>query len=276
MAVYCKEKTEYLKIAVNSMINQSYPPAEIVIVEDGPLSDELYRALEDFEKVYPLIRRIPINTNRGLGLALAEGVKQCKNEWIARMDTDDYSKPERIEKQIKFLLSHPEVDIIGCSVCEFENEIDRLSTYRKTPERHEEIVKFSKKRTPFVHPTVLLKKSKVLQCGNYRNRKYVEDYDLFIRLLINGSIGYNISDSLVYVRTNPYVYARRGGIAYLKNMLSFNLEYYILKWFNFRQFIFRSGANIVVSLLPNVLRNLTYKTFLRKSLDNSVITKKCH
>ena len=90
MSLYKKEHPEYLRLALDSMINQTVKPDEIVLVEDGPLTDELYAVVEEYKDYLTIVVN---KTNLGLGLALNEGLKACRNELVARMDTDDISKP---------------------------------------------------------------------------------------------------------------------------------------------------------------------------------------
>lgn len=114
ISVYKKEKAEYLKRALQSVINQTLKPTEIVIVKDGPLTKELDDCIEDFQKQNSkLFKILSFKENRGLGLALRDGVKACKYEYIARMDSDDISKLDRFEKQFNYLQKHPETALLG-------------------------------------------------------------------------------------------------------------------------------------------------------------------
>ena len=102
MSVYKKENPEYLKTAIDSMLNQSVATNDFVLVCDGPLTDSLDEVISNFEKTNPgLFNVVRLPENKGLALALNEGITHCKNEIVARMDSDDFSKPDRIEKQLK-------------------------------------------------------------------------------------------------------------------------------------------------------------------------------
>ena len=104
MSVYKNEKAEYLNTALKSIVNQSLMPNEIIIVKDGILTDELDKCLDDFYEAYEnIVKVIPFAENRGLGLALRDGVLACSNEYIARMDTDDIAFSNRFEEQFEFL-----------------------------------------------------------------------------------------------------------------------------------------------------------------------------
>lgn len=154
-----KEKAEYLKQALQSVINQTLKPTEIVIVKDGPLTKELDECIENFQKQHPkLFKIITFKKNRGLGLALRDGVKACKYEYIARMDSDDISKPDRFEKQFNYLQKHPEIALLGTWITEFSKDENNPDTVTKLPCTHQDILKFAKKRNPFRHMTMVLKK----------------------------------------------------------------------------------------------------------------------
>lgn len=178
MAVYAKDNPDWFGFAVDSMLNQTLKPDEIVIVKDGPLTAPLEAVICSRMDSYPdLFNCIQLSEGKGLGEALRVGVLACKNEWIARMDADDYSLPERCE--IQFAAQEcTGADIIGSNVSEFEECIDNIVANRVFPEKHTDIVKYGKRRTPFCHPSVLMRKSHILAAGNYRTALYYEDYDL--------------------------------------------------------------------------------------------------
>ena len=183
ISVYKKEKAEYLKQALQSVINQTLKPTEIVIVKDGPLTKELDDCIEDFQKQNSkLFKILSFKENRGLGLALRDGVKVCKYEYIARMDSDDISKPDRFEKQFNYLQKHPEIALLGTWITEFNKYENKPDTVTKLPCTHQEIIKFAKRRNSFRHVTVVFKKTAVIQSGNYRDFLWFEDYDLFVRI----------------------------------------------------------------------------------------------
>ena len=158
MSLYKKENPEYLRIAIDSMLNQTVAPDEIVLVEDGPLTDDLYAVLDE----YPMLHRVKNETNLGLGLALNVGLKECRNELVARMDTDDCSKPDRCEKQLQRFLEKPYLAIVGSHIDEFIGDTSNVVSQRIVPTTSEEIYKFAKKRSAFNHPVVMYSKTAVL------------------------------------------------------------------------------------------------------------------
>ncbi|MBO5476572.1 MAG: glycosyltransferase [Clostridia bacterium] len=269
MSVYYKENPEWLDLAINSMLNQTILTNDFVIIKDGPLTNELDDVINKYLLKYPnLFNIVALEKNVGLGAALKIGVEKCKNEWIARMDSDDYSIPTRCEKQLKRIIENPNLDIVGSCIAEFEDNIDNIRAYRILPENNEEILNFSKKRNPFGHPSVMLKKSKVIEAGNYESWHLCEDYELWVRMIENGAKCYNFKENLVYMRVNDNFYKRRGGIKYLKSILKLKTHLYRKRFFSFKQYFISSAAHIFICLLPNKIRVILYKKILRKSVKS--------
>lgn len=260
MSLYKKEKPEYLRLAIDSMINQTVPPDEIVIVEDGPLTDELYAVLDE----YPMLHRVKNETNLGLGLALNVGLKKCKNELVARMDTDDCSKPERCEKQLEFLNSNPDISVVGGQIEEFIELPDHIVAKRIVPLKDIELKEFNKKRCPFNHVTVMFKKKDIIEAGSYQDWFWNEDYYLWIRLALAGKKFANLPDVLVLVRTGEDMYQRRGGIKYFQSeakLQKFMLDNNII---NKPRYLINISERLVLQvLMPNKLRGWIFRTFAR-------------
>ena len=141
MSLYKKEKPEYLKLALESMINQSIKPDEIVLVEDGPLTKELYDVIDEYKEYLYIVKN---DENLGLGVSLKKGLKRCKNELVARMDTDDIAKLYRCEKQINYLKEHPECSIVGGQIEEFIVEESNIIGKRIVPCSDKELKEYIK------------------------------------------------------------------------------------------------------------------------------------
>lgn len=265
LSLYKNEKPEFLRQALDSLLNQTVLPDEILVVKDGPLTEELEDVLNDFsQKSSLLFRFLSFEYNRGLGLALRDGVEACKNELIARMDTDDVCKPDRFEKQLNYLKQHPEIALLGTAIEEFSEDINNPDSKTVLPLVHSDIVDFAKKRNPFRHMTVMFKKKAVIQSGNYRHFLWFEDYDLWVRMIKNGNMTANLPEILVSVRAGEEMFARRGGIKYLKQDLKFQMYLYNLKLIS----VFRLLINIIIRslirILPNCFRVIVYRRGLRK------------
>lgn len=266
MSVYKNDNPEWFDFSIRSMLKQTLFPDEFVIVEDGPVSDEIEAVVQANCRSYPdLFHIIRLKENLGLGEAMRIGVLECRNEWIARMDSDDYSCPDRIEKELSAAVAHG-ADIVGTDVAEFTGTPDEAhrKAIRAFPEGHDDLIKFGKRRTPFAHPAVLMKKSKVLSAGNYQTAYLHEDFDLFVRMFRDGCIGYTVKEILVYVRIGEDFYERRGGVSYLKALLKFNWKQLAEGWMGISDFAIRSAGNIAFCLMPNSLRDYLYRRVLRK------------
>ena len=265
ISVYKKEKPEYLKTALQSIINQTLKPTEIVIVKDGLLTQELNNCIKEYEKQYPeLIKIVAFKKNRGLGLALRDGVIACKYDYIARMDSDDIAKLERFAKQFQYLKQHPETALLGTWITEFSKDENKPDTLTELPCTHQEILKYAKKRNPFRHMTMLLKKEAVIKSGNYRDFLWFEDYDLWVRMLQKGYIAANIPEYLVNVRADEKMFARRGGWRYLKQDYRFQQLLLNSTFITCKQFIRNIFYRSIVRIMPNKLRIIFYKKVLRK------------
>ena len=211
MSLYAKERPEFLRQSLDSVFNQTLPPDEVILVEDGPLTQELYSILDYFEKNNYKIKRIKLPVNVGLGRALNEGLKYCSYDLIARMDTDDICKEHRFETQVGVFKNNTEIQVVSSWIDEFSGTIGHLIGTRRLPEFPFEIFEYGKKRCPINHPAVMFKRSAVTLAGGYRHFPLMEDYYLWVRLLLNGAKFYNVQESLLYFRTSDDMYKRRGG-----------------------------------------------------------------
>lgn len=263
MSVYKDENPEYLSKALESILKQTLLPDEIVIVEDGLLTEDLYKILSQYAEQCSMIKRISFAQNRGLGLALHDGVLACQNKWIARMDTDDIAKPERFQKQMLFLQQHPDIALLGTGIEEFSENEDKPDSVTLLPTNHKKILEFAKRRNPFRHMTVIFRKEAVLESGNYRHFLWFEDYDLWVRMLIRGFKSANLPEVLVSVRANPAMFARRGGWKYLKQDIRFQILLYEEHFIGLMVFLENVGMRGIVRLIPNMLRIKFYQRFLR-------------
>ncbi len=266
MSVYYKENPIWLKESIESMLNQTVKCDEFVIVKDGKLTNELNNIINGYVKKYrDLFKVIELKENKGLGIALKIGLENCKNEFVARMDADDYSVPERCEKELEMFEKNSDLHIIGSNIAEFTENIENVISYRRLPVNDKEIKQFSKTRNPFGHPSVMFKKSKVMEAGNYRNYYLCEDYDMWIRMIKCNANCYNFKEILVYMRISKDFYKRRGGIKYLKTILKFKKEQYKSGFYSLKDYIISSSASTVICLMPNVIRDFIYRKLLRSN-----------
>lgn len=269
MSVYYKEQPIFLKASIESMLQQTLKPNEIVIVCDGKLTKELNTIISFYKKENPnLFTVISLEKNRGLGKALDIGLKHCKNELVARMDTDDISLPTRCEIQIKEFNENEELSILGTMIDEFFEEPENVISSRVVPTKHEEIIKFSKRRNPFNHPSVMYKKTDVLESGGYGNYRRNQDLDLFIRMLCNGCISKNINKSLVLFRANRENLYRRKSWEKSKSYIYIIYNFWRKGHSNFGDLMIVTISQLIVFFSPAWVFKYVSNVFLRKNLQS--------
>lgn len=265
MSVYYKEKAEYLKLALNSIINQTLKPDEIVLVQDGKLTNELETVITEYSQKYPAIfKTYALQQNQGLGKALNFGMQKCSYEIIARMDTDDIAEPNRFELQINEFKQDKELMLCGGQIAEFADNSNEKTGYRNVPLTHNKILKFVKKRNPFNHMTVMFKKQAVQSVGSYMDMPYFEDYWLWARMLKADYKVKNIDQVLVSVRAGQDMIARRGGLNYAKCIIRFEKSLYSIGVISLTEMIGYITLRSIVAIMPESLRLLVYRWKLRK------------
>ena len=263
MSIYYKEKPEYFDRAMKSIWDeQTVKPNEIVLVQDGKLTEELYEVINKWQdKLGDVFKTIPLEKNVGLGDALNIGIDKCSYELVARMDTDDIALPIRFEKQLE-IFSKKNIDICGSWVSEFDKNENKIISYRIVPENHEEIVKFAKKRNPINHPAVMYKKNSVLKAGGYKHMLWFEDYYLWVRMILNGAKFYNIQQALVKMRAGYGQLTRRRGLKYAVEEYKFFKKLREINFINNIEFI----SNLIIRFssrnLPKKILKIIY-SFLR-------------
>lgn len=264
ISVYYNDNPTFFKEALESLYNQELLPNEIVLVKDGPLSNELNHVIEKFvfnDKID--LKLVILEQNSGLGIALSTGLLKCSYDYVARMDSDDICKPNRFKKQVDFMLKNPKVDIVGSWIDEFVEASKRVISVRKVPIAHTAMMSYLKGRCPLNHSTVFFKKKSVFEAGNYQECYLKEDLFLWLRLYSNGFIFANIDESLLYFRITEDFFKRRGGLDYAKSELKmFNYRYKI-GLINIFEYLYFVIITIPIRLMPTGLRALVYKKLLR-------------
>lgn len=264
MSVYKKENPLYLDESISSILSQTALTNDFVLVCDGPLTDELDSVIEKYTNKYPeLFQIVRLEKNMGLGNALNKGMTFCKNELVARMDSDDIALPERCMRQIEQFEKDGKLDIVSGTVLEFVGSTDNIISKKSLPETNEEIRRYARKRCPFNHPVVMYKKSSVQKAGGYLDFPLFEDYYLWVRMLAGGVRAYNIEEPLAFMRSGEDMYSRRGGFGYLKKVVKFRT--YMLKnhYCGFTDYAVALGGQILVCLMPVKLRMKLYTKMLR-------------
>ena len=260
MSVYFKEQPNNLRQAMESMRQQTAPTDDFVLVCDGPLTDDLDAVInEEQEKFEPILHVLRLEKNEGLGNALNEGLKLCRNELVARMDSDDISRPERCEKQLELFERYSDISLSSGAVSEFIDDLADPTGKREVPITDEEIRIFSRKRNPMNHPCVMFKKSAVEHSGGYKETYHLfEDYYLWVRMLMKGFKARNTKDVLLDMRSPTDMYLRRGGKKYADDMLRFHQWMKKSGWSSEVDYLTGAVPHAVVCVLPNGARKLVY------------------
>lgn len=267
LSVYKNDKPEEFRTALDSVTGcQTLKPSEVVLVVDGPVSEEINNVISETDACNPgLYRIIRFDQNQGLGIALQKGLEAASNDIVMRMDSDDIAFPDRFEKQLRFMKEYPNVVVCGGQIKEFVDKVDNIVGRRMVPCSNEEIYSYMKKRCAFNHMTVALRRSKILEAGNYQPWFWNEDYYLWVRLMVNKCEFANLPDTLVNVRVGKEMYQRRGGKKYFKSELGIqNLmkENGLISW---PRYCFNVAARWGVQVaMPNRVRGFVFQRLFRK------------
>lgn len=265
MPIYYKENPEYFNTALESVVNQTLMPNEIVIVKDGALTKELDAVIEKYVSKYPqLFNIVALEENVGQGKARNAGLMACKHNIVALMDSDDIAINNRFEAQIKYMEQNPDVDVVGSFITEFENDPNITESIKAVPLTHEAIYNFGKWRSPMNNMTVVYKKDKVFEVGAYNSFNFGEDYLLFAKMLMNGCKFYNFEECLVNARAGSRMLAKRVGWNKIKQEFLLFYEFRKMGYINNYQFVRNVSLKFLLRVIPNWLRSWIYRRFLRK------------
>jgi glycosyltransferase involved in cell wall biosynthesis len=250
MSTYVGEQASHLSAALTSCIQQRVRPTEIVLVLDGPVGDEQQTVIEQFSAsantVGVRLVVVPLQQNVGLGAAMNQGLKACTQPYVARMDSDDLCNPERFALQWERLNAQPDIDLIASWQADFEFDPEKTFQVKTVPEQHDDIVNVLRWRNAVPHPSIVFKRSTVEAIGGYNPVLYLEDYDLFMRLVGAGACLHAIQRPLIHVRVTRSQRERRGGWSY------------VVRDARFRWSLYRRGY---ISVTNCVLSTVMYATF---------------
>ena len=261
MSVYNKDNPQWLKQAIDSVLNNTVKPNQIVLVVDGQISNELEQVLTEYKDNLDILR---LEKNSGLGIALQQGLLKCKYPLVARMDSDDISLSNRFELQLKEFENNPNLTIVGGYIQEFDSQTNEKTSIRKVPLLDNQIKQYIKTRSPFNHVTVMFKKEDILKVGNYQTFYQMEDYYLWARLVKANYQMKNIPEILLNFRTDKNMFARRGGYKYFKSNKEVSKQMLKMKIINYPYYLFNITVRFITQvLMPNNIRTLFYKKVLR-------------
>jgi len=261
MSVYNGEKPNRLSESLESILDQILIPNEIVLVVDGPVNDEIEYVINYYNHRYSEVKVVRLSQNNGLGAALRFGLEHCTYEYVARMDSDDICLRHRFLKQINFLKNNSEISVVGGIIEEFKEAPGDLNRYRHLPENFLAIKKLSKYRNPLNHPTVMFRKSHILEVGSYEDMLYFEDYFLWCKLLLRNYKISNLNDVLLYFRTDEKMINRRRGFQYLKHEYNFFKNLMRIGFINFLEFLVLISVKLPLRMLPKNILSKFYNLF---------------
>ena len=265
MSIYKGDDAQHLSESLNSIYElQTKKPDQIVLVIDGPVSDELKHVVDDFESRHPSVARVVwCEKNNGLGLALKKGTEFCTCDYILRMDADDLSVSDRFERQIKYAREHPEIDAFGGYIEEFNSMPGDIKQLRKVPIKEQDIRKMLKQRNPMNHVAMCMKKSSLEKVGGYESVLYCEDYFLWVKMLSADLKLSNMPIKLVDVRVGNGFIGKRNAKERIKSwkyIQRYMLKHGMTSWWN------SLVAMVAIRLfvyMPSSIKATAYKRFLR-------------
>lgn len=264
MCVYKNDSPSAFETAVNSVLNQTTKPNEVVLVVDGPIPKELGQLVDRYEK-NPIFKVLRLSENQGHGNARRIGLTHCSNDFVALMDADDISVRERFAIQLDFLSKHPKCDVVGGQIEEFVGDVTHPVGKRVVPLADADIKQYMKQRCPFNQMTVMLRKRAVEEAGGYLDWYCNEDYYLWIRMAQHGASFGNVPQTLVNVRVGNEMYRRRGGRKYFASEAALQKYMYREKLIGFRRYTLNVAKRFVVQiLLPSRLRGWVFRCVARE------------
>ena len=266
MCVYGKDDPRWFKTAVDSVIEQTRRPDEIILVVDGPVPAELGAIIAEYEKL-EFFKVVRFEVNQGHGNARRAGLENCSYDIVALMDADDISVSDRFEKQLSAFSQDEELDIVGGNITEFIGDISNAVGQRVVFATDGEIKADMKKRCPMNQVTVMFKKESVERAGGYIDWYCEEDYYLWLRMAFANMKFTNVDDVVVNVRVGKDMYKRRGGKQYFQSEA--RLQKYMLdnNFIGFETYVMNVSKRLIVQiLLPNKIRGWVFKKFARNKV----------
>lgn len=265
ISVYKKDNPIFFDRALESITDlQTVKPNEIVLVVDGPVSKEIDSVIFKYVSKYSFFNIIRLEKNEGLGYALKIATENCKNELIARMDSDDIAVSDRFEQQLSFFETNPNTDIVGGNISEFIGIEDNIVSHRVLPTADNDLKQYIKKRCPFNHVTVMYKRQAIINAGGYQDWFWNEDYYLWIRMYLKGAIFANTGTILVNVRIGKNMYARRGGKEYFDSEIRLQKYMHEHNMIGHCRYLINYVKRFIVQrILPNSIRGWVFRHIAR-------------
>ncbi|MBR1392694.1 MAG: glycosyltransferase [Ruminococcus sp.] len=221
ITVYDKELPENLNDSLESMLMQSYPPTELILVCDGRLTCELNIIAKSFESEYKkMLKVIRIDEHVGAAAAINEGIKECTCPFIVRMDSDDVSYPDRCLKQMKLFAERPDLDMVGTFAEVYDITEGKTVGVKHMPTSNKKIKRYARRRNPFCRQTLAFRRELAIEVGGYAELEECEDYEFAVRMLSAGAKARNIPEALVRYRVSEEDYRKRKSWKATKNFIA--------------------------------------------------------
>jgi glycosyltransferase involved in cell wall biosynthesis len=264
MSVYKNDRVSFFKEALESLLEQTYLPSEIIIVVDGYVNKGIDDLLDDLSNNF-LIKIVRLSQNRGLANALNIGIQKAQYPLIARMDSDDICFKDRFEKQVEYIVKE-NLDIVGGQIIEFGIDIQDIISERKVPVKHDEMVRFMKLRSPFSHPTIMFKKEVFTSLEGYDTVIFPEDYDFFVRAYLKGFKFGNVNHNVLWFRLGEdriNTIKRRWGRSYARNEYKLYKNFLKIGYYNYIDFFKAVFFKIPLRILPFSIYKFIYFNLIR-------------
>jgi len=197
MPAYNAEK--YIAEAIESILAQTFKDFEFIIVDDAS-TDDTWKIIQDYAKKDKRIVTLQNNSNQKICKTLNRGIDIVKGKYIVRMDADDWSFPDRIQKQYEYMEAHRDVVISGGTMIVCDEKLVPISK-RTYSQNDNDLKKLILRFSPFSHPSVIIETEIIKKIGGY-NMLYAEDIELYLKLGEYGKFG-NTSDTLIKYRDIP-------------------------------------------------------------------------
>lgn len=262
MLVYAGANPVFFDQCLESMMNQTRPTTDFVLVCDGVLTPELDEIVEKYCNNFPgVFNIVRLKKHMGIGPAAQRGLLQCKNDIVVRMDSDDRSLPDRCDTELKMFEQNKDLDMVGGYIVECGDDGSRY--VRHVPIMHDEILKFAKRRFPFNNVTLSFRRNKAIEFGGYGNYQRCEDYEFVIRMLMKGARAQNVPVPMVECRLDEDSYKRRKSWTNTQSNIAVRRLMWKSDFCSFFDYIIPSVAQLGMYILPKSFTRLLYTKYLR-------------
>ena len=264
MAVYAGDRGAWVEQALVSVMNQTLVPQQVLVVEDGPIPPDVRASLDAF----PTLQRVALPANVGLSGALQVGLGHCRNELVARVDSDDVNELSRFALQVAEMTARPNLSVLSGYVAEFDEDDAAPYAVRTVPVGVAEVARAAKWRSPVNHPAVMMRRTHVDAVGGYSGFEGLEDYFLWGKLLAAGRQIDNLPEVLVRMRAGAAQGRRRGGWRYAQTEFGLLRAFVGIGFLSWPQAVVAMVVRLPLRLVPDRVRTFVYRSVLRRRIPH--------